>query len=96
MKTRDEWADLLSLSDVCVTSVLTFDEAKNHPHMQARGTYIEVDGVVQPAPAPRFSVTQPDLPTPPQAYSPEKAEETLSKWIQLERINSYRSLGVLD
>jgi len=96
MKTRDEWADLLSLSDVCVTSVLTFDEAKNHPHMQARGTYIEVDGVVQPAPAPRFSVTQPGLPTPPQAPNSTQTKSALLHWIAEERISFFQSRAVLD
>lgn len=56
-KTRDEWEALHSGSDACVAPVLPFWEASEHPHNVARGAFIEVDGVVQPAPAPRFSRT---------------------------------------
>jgi alpha-methylacyl-CoA racemase len=56
-KTRDEWAALLQDSDACVAPVMAFDEAPSHPHLSERGVYIEIDGVVQPAPAPRFSRT---------------------------------------
>lgn len=63
--TRDEWAELFFDSDACVAPVLTFAEAPDHPHLKARGTYVERDGVVQPAPAPRFSRTPGALTTPP-------------------------------
>lgn len=56
-RTRDEWCLLLEATDACFASVLDWDEAPRHPHNQARQTFIEVDGVVQPAPAPRFSRT---------------------------------------
>ena len=95
-KTRDEWATMLSHSDVCVTPVLSYAEAPAHPHMKARGTFIELDGIVQPAPATRFYHTNPDLPTPPQAYSPEKTDAILSGWLSVDRVDSYRSIGVLD
>jgi alpha-methylacyl-CoA racemase len=67
-KTRDEWCALMEGSDVCFAPVLTLGEAMAHPHNRARGTFVEVDGVTQPAPAPRFSRTVPSaprLPTPP-------------------------------
>ena len=54
-KTRDEWCDLLEGSDVCFAPVLDYTEAPSHPHNVARETYIEVGGITQPAPAPRFS-----------------------------------------
>jgi alpha-methylacyl-CoA racemase len=54
-KTRDEWADIFVDSDACVAPVLDFKEAPQDPHMQARSAYMVVDGVEQPAPAPRFS-----------------------------------------
>ncbi len=54
-KTRDEWCALLEGTDACVAPVLDLDEAPRHPHNVARQTFVEVDGVVQPAPAPRFS-----------------------------------------
>lgn len=57
LKTRDEWCAILGGIDTCVTPVLTLEEAAAHPHMAARQTFVEVDDVVQPAPAPRFSRT---------------------------------------
>jgi alpha-methylacyl-CoA racemase len=56
-RTRDEWCAVFEGSDACAAPVLSWAEALSHPHLQARRTYIEVDGVVQPAPAPRFSRT---------------------------------------
>ena len=56
-KTRGQWAALLEGTDACVAPVLTLDEAPDHAHMRARGVYRTIDGVVQPAPAPRFSRT---------------------------------------
>jgi alpha-methylacyl-CoA racemase len=64
-KTRDEWCVLMEGTDACVTPVLDMDEAPRHHHNLSRQTFIEVDGVVQPAPAPRFSRTVPARPTPP-------------------------------
>jgi alpha-methylacyl-CoA racemase len=60
-KTRDEWAAVLEPAEACATAVLGLDEAPTHPHVVARGTFVERDGVVQPAPAPRFSRTQPEI-----------------------------------
>jgi len=54
-KTRDEWCAIMEGSDVCFAPVLSMEEAPNHPHNKARGTFVEIDGVVQPGPAPRFS-----------------------------------------
>ena len=65
-RTRDEWAEVFSGTDACVAPVLSLAEAPRHPHLAERGTFVEVDGVVQPAPAPRFSRSAPDQPaTPP-------------------------------
>jgi alpha-methylacyl-CoA racemase len=61
-KTRDEWCALLEQTDSCVAPVLSWAEAKEHPHLKARGTFVDIDGVTQPAPAPRFSRTQPPVP----------------------------------
>ncbi|GAB3141390.1 alpha-methylacyl-CoA racemase [Amycolatopsis stemonae] len=57
---RDHWAKVFDGTDACVTPVLTFEEAREHPHLVARGTLTVVDGVPQAAPAPRFSRTVPD------------------------------------
>ena len=56
-KTRDEWCEIMEGSDVCFAPVLSIFEAPQHPHNQYRSTFVEIDGVVQPAPAPRFSRT---------------------------------------
>lgn len=61
-RTRDEWAAVFDGTDACVTPVLTFAEATTHPHAAARDAFVELDGVVQPAPAPRFSRTRPGPP----------------------------------
>jgi len=60
-KTRDQWCDIMEGSDVCFAPVLSLSEAPNHPHNVARQTFIELDGVSQPAPAPRFSRTTPEV-----------------------------------
>jgi alpha-methylacyl-CoA racemase len=64
-RARDEWAALLEPADACATPVLGIGEAAAHPHMAARQTFVEHDGVVQPAPAPRFSRTVPEIADPP-------------------------------
>jgi alpha-methylacyl-CoA racemase len=72
-RTRDEWAALFDGSDACVAPVLSMAEAPGHPHMQARGTYVELDGVVQPGAAPRFERSIPEPPRP----VPEPGAHTL-------------------
>jgi len=62
MRTRDEWCQLLEGTDACFAPVLDWDEAPNHPHNRARETFVTIDGVAQPAPAPRFSRTPPAVP----------------------------------
>ncbi len=63
-KTRDEWCALMEGSDVCFAPVLSMAEAPRHPHNVERATFIDVGGVTQPAPAPRFSASVPDAPRP--------------------------------
>lgn len=64
-KTRDEWERILDSPGCCATPVLSLGEAPRHPHLAARQTFIDVDGVTQPAPAPRFSRTAPATPSAP-------------------------------
>lgn len=66
-KTRDEWDAIMLGTDVCYAPVLSMTEAPKHPHNVARGAFVEIDGVVQPAPAPRFSRTVPEIQGPPQS-----------------------------
>jgi alpha-methylacyl-CoA racemase len=61
-KTRDEWCEAMEATDVCFAPVLDWSEVAAHPHNTARGTFIEVNGVTQPAPAPRYSATPCDPP----------------------------------
>ena len=76
-RTRAEWCALLEGSDACFAPVLDWDEAPVHPHNQARGTFVAVDGVVQPAPAPRFSATPAAVPQPARAAD---ATQVLRDW----------------
>ncbi|MFD6555794.1 CoA transferase, partial [Streptomyces sp. NPDC058398] len=56
-RTRDEWTAVFEDTDACVAPVLSLREAPGHPHLAARGTFVDHDGITQPAPAPRFSAT---------------------------------------
>jgi alpha-methylacyl-CoA racemase len=78
-KTRDEWCDLMEGTDVCFAPVLTPAEAARHPHNMQRGTFTEVEGMVQPAPAPRFSRTAPGIDRPPPRPGQHTAE-VLGDW----------------
>ncbi|HZH26758.1 MAG TPA: CaiB/BaiF CoA-transferase family protein [Azospirillaceae bacterium] len=78
-RTRDEWAALLEGTDACFAPVMGMDEAPAHPHLAARGTFVDVAGVVQPGPAPRFSRTPAAVSCPP----PEPGRDTrtaLAAW----------------
>ena len=67
-RTRDQWCELMEGTDICFAPVLSMDEAPEHPHIKARETYVDFAGVVQPAPSPRFSRTEPTLDrVPPHA-----------------------------
>ena len=78
-KTRDDWCRLLEGSDACFAPVLTLEEAPKHPHNLARGSFVEIDGIVQPGPAPRFSRTPAARPTPPEAPG-ERGRVSLAQW----------------
>ena len=70
-KTRDEWIEIFANSDACVAPVLDWDEVEHHPHNAARGNFIRVEGVLQPAPAPRFDRTPAAPPKAPKAPGSE-------------------------
>jgi len=76
---RDEWCQLMEGTDVCFAPVLDFGEAPQHPHNRARKTYIEVGGVTQPAPAPRFSRTAPEVRHAPHELGADTAT-VLEDW----------------
>ena len=78
-KTRDEWCAIMEGTDICFAPVLSFSEASKHFHNQARGSFVEVDGIVQPGPAPRFSRTPSSVKFGPPAFGAH-TEETLKAW----------------
>lgn len=93
-RSRDAWCALLEGSDACVAPVLDMDEAPEHPHNRARGTFIEVGGVVQPAPAPRFSRSIPAQPRPPVVDG--AGEDVLADWgFTPAEIDGLRTAGAL-
>lgn len=95
-QSRDHWAALFAPTDACVAPVLDWDEAPRHDHLAARGTFIEVDGIVQPAPAPRFSATPPATPVPPAPVTPENTRAALAQWLSTTEVDAWRSRGLLD
>jgi alpha-methylacyl-CoA racemase len=78
-RTRQEWCALLEGSDACFAPVLSMEQAPSHPHNRARETFLEIDGVTQPAPAPRFSRTIPAPPRPPERPG-ASGHEALRNW----------------
>ena len=94
-KTRDQWAQLFEQTDACVTPVLDFIEAAEHPHQQARGAIQTVDGVLQPGPAPRFDSQYPDI----NSHRPSEGQDTAVLLQELgysgEHIAQLKAQGVL-
>jgi alpha-methylacyl-CoA racemase len=78
-KSQTQWCQIMEGTDVCFAPVLTMSEAAKHPHNVARETFIEIDGVVQPAPAPRFSRTNGAVSHGPVAAG-ENTREVLQSW----------------
>jgi alpha-methylacyl-CoA racemase len=78
-RTQAEWTEVFDGTDACVAPVLPLTEAAAHPHLRARGTYVDRDGVLQPAPAPRFSRTEATLTTGPSAPGGQ-TREALTAW----------------
>ena len=78
-KTRDEWCDIMEGTDVCFAPVLSLAEAPEHPHNKARGTFVEVEGVRQPGPAPRFGRTPGEVQRPPPNAG-QHTDEALGDW----------------
>ena len=78
-KTRAEWCAIMEGTDICFAPVLSLDEAPKHPHNVARQTFVEVEGVAQPAPAPRFSATPGAIQAPPPGVGAH-TEAALTDW----------------
>ncbi len=94
--TRDEWAERFAATDACGAPVLSPWEAPRHPHNAARGTFVEVDGVVQPGPAPRFSRTPGAVRRPPPVAGQDTDEALVAWGIEPARVADLRRQGAVD
>ena len=79
-RTQAEWVEVFEGTDACVAGIIPISEAAEHPHLAARETYVVRDGMLQPAPAPRFSRTGPTLTTPPSPKPGADTREALVAW----------------
>jgi alpha-methylacyl-CoA racemase len=94
-KTRDEWCAVFADSDACFAPVLTPIEAPAHPHNRARDAFLQLDGVPQPAPAPRFSRSPTARPAPPM-HPGDDAETVLADWgIEAADVARLRDAGAV-
>jgi alpha-methylacyl-CoA racemase len=94
-KTRDEWNALMENTDVCYAPVLSLKEAAHHPHNALRKTFVERDGVVQPAPAPRFSRTQAEIRSAPPVPG-QHTDEALADWgISADTVAKLKAAGAI-
>ncbi|RLA03365.1 MAG: CoA transferase, partial [Gammaproteobacteria bacterium] len=94
-KTSSQWCELLEGSDVCFAPVLNFVDAQHHPHNQARQTYVDVGGMIQPAPAPRFSRTIPEVSFPARPKGID-SQSVLQDWgFSAEEVAKLNKNGVL-
>jgi alpha-methylacyl-CoA racemase len=79
-RSQPEWLTIFAGSDACVAPVLGLADAPEHPHLAARGTFVTADGVIQPAPAPRFSRTPAWVDGPP-CVPGQHTDEVLADWL---------------
>jgi alpha-methylacyl-CoA racemase len=94
-RTRDEWCSLLEGTDACFAGVLDMDESVRHPHNVARKTHVEFQGVLHPAPAPRFSATPSDIRKAPPAPG-EDTDDALLDWqFSAAEIASLKAVGAI-
>ena len=94
-KTRDEWCALMEGSDVCFAPVLDFAEAPLHPHNRARGVFMKVDGVTQPAPAPRFSETPSEIGSVPPESGQHTAEILAAAGYSEQELGRLRAMSII-
>ncbi len=94
-KTRAEWCESMEGSDVCFAPVLSLDEAPQHPHLKARGTFLNLEGVVQPAPAARFSRTRCAIPAAPCVPGEHTLEVLRASGLPEPDIEALRLAGAL-
>lgn len=94
-KTRDEWCEVMEGTDICFGPVLSVREVHNHPQNKARNSFVDVEGVIQPAPAPKFSRTKPEIQRPPAGRG-EHTEEALTDWgFKADEIAALKDAGAV-
>ena len=95
-KTRDEWCSVMDGCDACFAPVLSLTEVPDHPHIKARGTFVEIDGIRQPGPAPRFSRTKPEI-VRGAAATGEHVDVALADWgFSVAEIAGLRECGAIS
>ncbi len=94
-KTRDEWSELMEGTDVCFAPVLSIPEAIEHPHNVDRRTFVEVAGIRQPGPAPRFSRTAPEISSPPPHAGQHTDEILAAAGFDADRVAKLREAGAI-
>lgn len=94
-KTQAEWCELTSKKDACIAPVLSIDDSPAHPHLKARNTFISIDGITQPHPAPRFSRTSPEVPRRPVKPGANTTQILLNSGYSLTEIQRLRKIKVI-
>ena len=94
-KTRDEWCSIMEGTDVCFAPVLSIWEAPQHPHNVARNSFVELDGITQPAPAPRFSRTQAEVSHSARAPGADTADVLARAGYEVSEIDQLRETGAI-
>jgi alpha-methylacyl-CoA racemase len=94
-KTQAEWCEIMEGTDVCFAPVLSVLEAPEHPHNKARDTFVKIDGVVQPAPAPRFSRTHPEISHAARAPGADTERVLADTGFTADELAELRSAGVI-
>jgi alpha-methylacyl-CoA racemase len=94
-KTRREWEERMGSRDVCFAPVLALGELADHPHHQERGSFVDIDGIKQPAPMPRFSRTVPEVSRPPAMPGEHTCEALLDWGIEPERVDRLIAAGAV-
>ena len=94
-KTQDQWCQIMEGTDVCFAPVLDYNEAPKHPHNQARETYIDINGVTQPAPAPRFANHEPSKPSVPSIEGGDTEAVLLDFGFEQQEIDALLACGAI-
>jgi alpha-methylacyl-CoA racemase len=84
-ETRDHWCEVFAGTEACVSPVLSLSELAAHPHLSQRGNFVDVDGALHPAPAPRFSRTPGSISRPPLRRSTDDSAKALDAWGESQR-----------